>query len=206
MLESANFGLFLSASILLAITPGPGILYVLARTLRGGRSEGLRSTVGTAVGGLFHVFAAALGLSALLATSALAFSLIKYAGAAYLIYLGLRMILTAESAEPLQSETLSQQAFRQGVVTEALNPKTALFFLAFIPQFISPDANVFLQFIALGSISVFLNTAADFIIVMLAGPLAGHLQASKRLRHSQRRVSGGALVALGSYVALSKGT
>jgi len=211
MLNGAAFGLFLSASILLAITPGPGILYVLARTLRGGRSGGLRSTVGTAVGGLFHVLAAALGLSALLATSALAFSLIKYMGAAYLIYLGLKMMLSTESAESAEStglshtESLSQQAFRQGVITEALNPKTALFFLAFIPQFISSESSVFLQFVVLGSISVFLNTAADFIVVMLAGPIAGRLQSSERLRRAQHLVSGGALIALGSYVALSEG-
>lgn len=204
MLEGTHFGLFLSASILLAVTPGPGILYVLARTLRGGRTEGLRSTVGTAVGGLFHVLAAALGLSALLAASALAFSIIKYAGAAYLIYLGLRMILSGESSDLSGGESLSKEALKQGVITEALNPKTALFFLAFIPQFINPEANVFLQFVLLGSISVFFNTAADFIVVMLAGPIADRLQRSERLKRSQQVLSGSALTALGAYLALSK--
>lgn len=206
MLEITSFSLFLSASVLLAITPGPGILYVLARTLRGGRAEGLRSTIGTAVGGLFHVFAAALGLSALLATSALAFSVVKYAGAAYLVYLGLRMILSGEHSNVSDTEAFSQQAFRQGVITEALNPKTALFFLAFIPQFITPAANVFVQFVFLGGISVFLNTLADFIVVILAGPIAGYLRSNQNLRRSQRLFSGGVLITLGSYLALSDST
>src|SRR5438874_8402836 len=156
--------LFVAAAALLAITPGPGIFYVLARSLAGGKREGVLSSLGTLAGGLFHVFAAALGLSAILAASAVAFHSVKYAGAAYLVVLGIRMIRTRNAELEVAATAPSQGAFRQGILTEALNPKTALFFLSFIPQFIAPAAgHVFLQFIVLGTISVALNTAADLL-------------------------------------------
>lgn len=200
----ATFGLFLTAATLLAITPGPGIFYVLARSLKGGRSEGLASAGGTAIGGLGHVLAAALGLSAILVASATAFTLVKYAGAAYLIFLGVRTLLQREQAHvdaaPLGN---SRRAFMQGIVTEALNPKTALFFLAFLPQFINMHGFVLLQFVLLGSISVALNTSVDVIVVLLAGPIGRRLATSARLRRRQQQFSGGAMIALGAYVALS---
>ncbi len=206
MPSSTQFSIFLTAAIILAITPGPGILYVLARTIKGGRSEGIASSLGTAVGGLGHVVAAALGLSAILATSAVAFGIIKYVGAAYLIYLGVRTLLTAEeahgTAEPLVKSS-GRVAFYQGVMTELLNPKTAIFFLAFIPQFINPAATVIWQFILLGTLSVCLNTSADFIVVFFAGPIGQRLQTSARLRRGQRLFSGWSLIALGTFTAVS---
>src|SRR5580693_949297 len=138
MLDSHRFLVFLAAAVLLAVTPGPGIFYVLARSLAGGRREGVHSSFGTFVGGLFHVFAAALGVSAILAASAVAFHTVKYAGAAYLVWLGIRMIRTRNAELVVETAAPSQGAFRQGIFTEALNPKTALFFLSFIPQFIAP--------------------------------------------------------------------
>src|SRR5580704_8120390 len=131
-----RFSLFLAAAFLLAITPGPGIFYVLARSLAGGRREGMLSSLGTFIGGFVHVVAAALGISAILAASAVAYSLVKYAGAAYLIYLGIRMIQTRNQELIDQPVNATGNAFSQGIVTEVLNPKTALFFLSFIPQFI----------------------------------------------------------------------
>lgn len=205
MPTATSFGLFLTAAILLAITPGPGIFYVLARSLKGGRSEGIASSVGTAVGGLGHVLAAALGVSAVLATSALAFATVKYIGAAYLIYLGIRTLLSKEELDldsPFET-TNTRRAFYQGITTEVLNPKTALFFLAFIPQFINPHGTLFLQFFLLGSISVLLNTSADVVVALLAGPLGQRLRTSARWRHRQRLATGGALIGLGAFVAVT---
>ena len=205
MPSATSFGLFLTAAIVLAVSPGPGMLYVLARSLRGGRREGLASSLGTAVGGFGHVVAAAFGLSVILATSATAFSVVKYAGAAYLIYLGVRTIVAGQEAgeaAPGMSEA-AWSAFRQGVTTEAFNPKTALFFLSFLPQFINREAPAIPQFLLLGTISVTLNTTADVVVSLLAGPIGSHLRRRPRLRHGQRYASGGALIALGGYVAVS---
>lgn len=206
MPDAAAFSLFLAAAIVLAITPGPGIFYVLARSIKGGRREGYASAAGTAVGGLFHVVAAALGISAVLAASAETFTVVKYAGAAYLIYLGIRA-LTAPDEAPELDETGQQRetrrVFFQGITTEILNPKTALFFLAFIPQFVNPRGTVVLEFIVLGSISVFLNTSVDIVVATLAGPIGVQLKKRARLRKAQRAFSGVSLIALGAYVALS---
>src|SRR4051812_2709269 len=165
MPDFTHLTLFLAAAFILAITPGPGLFYVLARSLRGGRAEGLASTAGTAIGGMGHVVAAAFGLSALLATSTTAFALVKYAGAAYLIFLGIQTLLRREkplhAAPDISSPTTpanatpdqriihsrrSRQALRQGIITELLNPKTALFFLAFIPHFVDPTHPLIPQF------------------------------------------------------------
>src|SRR6266705_470105 len=226
MFDSHRFLLFFAAALLLAITPGPGIFYVLARTLAGGRREGFQSSIGTFFGGLFHVFAAALGVSTILAASAVAFHTVKYAGAAYLIFLGIKMIRSrnvplpdqaaTQNASPAANATLetartrgalhpaAPAAFRQGILTEALNPKTALFFLSFIPQFIAPErGHVFFQFLLLGSISVILNTTADLVVVLLAAPLERKLKNSARFRRNQRVASGLGMIGLGAYVALA---
>ena len=129
---------FFIAALVLAVTPGPGIAYVVARTAAGGRVEGLASCVGTGLGGLLHVGAAALGLSALLAQSAVAFSVVKYIGAAYLVYLGIRLLLSRSASAPVQARsTGARRALLEGVLVEALNVKTALFFLTFLPQFLA---------------------------------------------------------------------
>ena len=199
-----NFVLFFGAALLLALTPGPGMFYVLARTLAGGRREGFHSSAGTFLGGLFHVLAAALGVSAILAASAVAFHSVKYAGAAYLVFLGVRMIRTRNAEMAVDNTAPSDRAFRQGVFTEVLNPKTALFFLSFIPQFIVPGrGHVFFQFAALGFLSVSLNTAADLAVVSLAAPLERKLKSSISFRRRQRTASGIGMVGLGAYLALA---
>lgn len=205
MPEATLFGLFLTAAIALAITPGPSIFYVLTRSLKGGRVEGLVSSVGTGVGGLVHVVAAAFGLSAILATSSIAFTVVKFAGAAYLIYLGIRTLnhSDAQLSDVKVSARPMQNAFQQGIVTEVLNPKTALFFLAFIPQFINPQGNVVAQFVVLGCTSIALNTLVDAIVALMAGPIGQWLQANSRWQRRQRLFTGWSLIGLGAYVAIA---
>ncbi len=181
------------------------MLYVLARTVAGGRREGVLSSFGTFIGGLMHVAAAATGLSLILATSATAFGIVKYAGATYLIYLGIRMILGAPTEdEAAIPPSRPRSPFWQGIATEVLNPKTALFFLAFVPQFVDRHhGGVFWQFLLLGTISVSLNTACDLIVTFLAAPIGARLRASAILRRRQRTATGFVMIGLGAYVALA---
>lgn len=206
MIDPHRFSLFLGAATLLAVAPGPGMLYVLARSLAGGRREGVLSCLGTFLGGLTHVIAAATGLSIVLATSASAFAVVKYAGAGYLIYLGARMILSARKDTEIQALSIQvpRNPFWQGIATEVLNPKTAIFFLAFIPQFVTrTSGTVFWQFLVLGTISVALNTSCDLIVVFLAAPIGARLRASAVLRRRQRTATGITLIGLGAFVAVS---
>jgi threonine/homoserine/homoserine lactone efflux protein len=207
MIETHKLVLFLTASVVLAATPGPGMLYVLSRTLAGGKGEGISSALGTFLGGMIHVIAAAAGLSIVLATSAIAFSVVKYAGAGYLIYLGIRMIWNADrdlDTSGLVSTGTRGSPFLQGILTEALNPKTALFFLSFIPQFVpGHGSHVFAGFLLLGLISVTLNTTGDLLAVMLSAPLKQLFTRSRRAQIRQRQASGVAMIALGAYVAVS---
>jgi threonine/homoserine/homoserine lactone efflux protein len=203
---SATICCFLSGGFRFGVTPGPGILYVFTRTLAGGTREGILSSLGTFLGGLFHVIAAALGLSAVLATSATAYAVVKYAGAFYLIWIGIRMILSRdeESGDTLAAAT-SRHAFRQGVLTELLNPKTALFFLSFLPQFVRPErGDIVLQFVLLGGISVGLNTAIDLAVVMFAAPLGRFIRTKRRFRRNQRLASGVGMIGLGTFVAFGE--
>jgi threonine/homoserine/homoserine lactone efflux protein len=208
MIDSGKLALFLSAAFLLAIAPGPGMLYVLARSLAGGRREGVLSSLGTFVGGMVHVLAAAAGVSVVLARSAVAFAAVKYAGAAYLCFLGIRMILEArkdESSLPAKDGAQPRNPFWQGIATEVLNPKTALFFLSFIPQFVERQSgHVFGQFLMLGMISVTLNTSADLVVTMFAGPLGNQIRSSERFRRTQRTATGAIMIGLGSYLARSR--
>jgi threonine/homoserine/homoserine lactone efflux protein len=198
MPDTAHLTAFLAAAVVLAAIPGPGMLYVLARTLAHGRGAGLRSTLGTAAGGLGHVVAAAVGLSALLMTSAVAFGAVKYAGAAYLIWLGIRTL--AGSREPEVHAGGGSPAFRQGMLTELLNPKTALFFLTFLPQFVQPERGpVAPQLLALGCVSVALNSGADLVVAALGGRIRTAL--SPRWWRRQRLASGCTLIALGGFAA-----
>ncbi len=209
--DSARFFIFLSAALLLAVAPGPGMLYVLARALGDGRREGLLSALGTFFGGMVHVFAAAAGVSIFLARSALAFATVKYLGAAYLCFLGIRMILDArkdsnkDDGSSFTNLPRTRSPFWQGVITEALNPKTALFFLSFIPQFVNRGAgHVFFQFVLLGTLSVALNTSADIVVTLLAGPLGQRIRGSARFRRRQRTVTGAVMIGLGSYLAFGE--
>jgi|SRR5712692_8642614 len=212
MIDTAKLLVFLTAAVLLAIAPGPGMLYVLARSLAGGRREGVLSALGTFVGGMVHVLAAAAGVSVILAKSALAFAAVKYLGAAYLCFLGIRMILDARrDTQQVATEVLTQATmprrgpFWQGVTTEVLNPKTALFFLSFIPQFVNRESgHVFLQFLLLGSVSVGLNTAADLVVTALADPLGNHIRSSATFRRRQRTATGVIMIGLGTYLATSE--
>lgn len=210
MIDSTRFFLFLTAAVLLAIAPGPGMLYVLARSLAGGKREGILSALGTFLGGMVHVFAAAMGISIILAKSATAFAVVKYVGAAYLCFLGVRMILDARR-DKLSPEEIQQQIkparnpLWQGIATEVLNPKTALFFLSFIPQFVNrANGHVFLQFVTLGTISVILNTTADLVVIALAGPLGERIRSSTTFRRRQRTVTGAIMIGLGTYLATSE--
>lgn len=183
---------FLITAVVLAITPGPGIAYVVARTVSGGRKEGLASCFGTGVGGMLHVLAAALGISLLIAQSALAFSLVKYVGAAYLVYLGIRLLM--RKSQELQTVEVSTQgprrAFLEGIVVETLNVKTALFFLAFLPQFVTPGEPLTTQLVMLGSICVALNTAVDVVAVFAADRLLASRAARATRARLLTRISG----------------
>jgi threonine/homoserine/homoserine lactone efflux protein len=204
MFEGAHFLLFGAAALVLALTPGPGMLYVLGRTVNGGRREGVLSSLGTFAGGSIHVLAAALGLSAILATSATAFQVVRYAGAAYLIYLGIAMIRSRNLApqSAMNKGEGGSRPFLQGITTEVLNPKTALFFMSFIPQFVSMTrGHVTLQFLMLGTVSVTLNTCADLVVVMSASVLARRLKGDERFARRQRTASGVGMIGLGIYVA-----
>jgi len=205
MPDLTTLGLFVSAAFVLAVTPGPGIFYVMTRSLKGGKPEGFASAMGTSVGGLCHVIAAAMGVSVLLATSAIAFSVVKYLGAAYLIFLGVKTIISEDVVIEAGSSSIVGygRAFFQGIAVEILNPKTALFFLAFIPQFVEPSGTVFIQFLLLGTISILLNTLVDLIVIALAGPIGQKLRKSPKLRKRQRLATGMGLVSLGGYVAFA---
>jgi threonine/homoserine/homoserine lactone efflux protein len=204
MIDAHRLLLFVGAATVLAIAPGPGILYVLARTMAGGKREGVLSSLGTCVGGMVHVVAAATGLSLVLAASATAFAVAKYAGAAYLIYLGLRMVIDSKGNEHIELPATRRSPFWQGIATEVLNPKTALFFLALIPQFVDRQRGAVLwQFLLLGIISVTLNTSADLIVTLLAAPIGACLRASAVLRQRQRVATGLTLIGLGAYVAVA---
>ena len=194
------------AAAVLALTPGPGMAYVVARTVAGGRQEGLASCLGTGLGGMLHVLAAALGLSVLLAQSALAFSLIKYVGAAYLVYLGVRMLMQktpAGDAAQISAQG-ARRAFAEGILVEALNVKTALFFLAFLPQFTTPAEPLLLQLVLLGSICVALNTLVDVMAVLGAQRLLKSGFGRTARARLMTRASGLTMIVLGAWLALSK--
>jgi threonine/homoserine/homoserine lactone efflux protein len=205
MFSFATFSLFLVAALLVAITPGPGVFYIVARTLARGRREGLASSAGLALGGLVHVFGGAVGLSALIMASAKAFTLLKIAGALYLIWLGLKTWREARTIEQTDVQTTrARRAFREGIVVEALNPKTAAFFLAFIPQFVDPSANVAAQFIVLGLISVALNTSVDLVVTYWAAKARSGLARRPSFVTRTRQASGAIMCGLGTTLLFAR--
>lgn len=195
---------FLIAAFFLAIAPGPGIAYVMARTLAGGKKEGIASSLGAACGGLVHVVVGALGLSVLVTRSPLLYSGIKYLGAAYLIYLGVRTLLARAHAAPVLTLPRSgaRKAFRDGVVVETLNIKTGMFFLAFIPQFVSSEQAFAPQFIELGAICVLFNTLVDLLVVAAVTQFVSRQQGSQRRARILSLTSGVVMLALGAFVVL----
>jgi threonine/homoserine/homoserine lactone efflux protein len=205
-MSGANLSLFLLAALIIAAIPGPGIFYVAARTLSGGRQAGVASTFGTALGGLVHVIAGGLGVSAIILASAQLFTVLKLAGAFYLVWLGIKTFREAGDPPPEQIHTIgAKPAFREGVVVEALNPKTAAFFLAFIPQFLDPAiGHPALEFMTLGLISVTLNTFADVIVVMVAARVRAGLARKPIFIQRLRQGSGLFLAGLGISLALAR--
>jgi threonine/homoserine/homoserine lactone efflux protein len=206
--SASNIGLFVGAALVLLLIPGPAVLYIVARSVEQGRLAGFVSDLGIHTATLVHVLAAALGLSALLASSALAFGIVKYAGAAYLIWLGLKKIFgRPEIADAgVQSNGYGHgRLFRDGFVVNLLNPKTALFFLAFLPQFVdSSRGQVALQFAVLGAVCVALNTAADVVATYAAVSMRRALVARAVLMRRVRQASAAAMCALGLALAFAR--
>jgi len=201
-----NLPVFLLAALILLLTPGPAVLYIVARSLDQGRLAGFVSVLSIEVGNFVHVLAATLGLSAILMSSALAFSIVKYLGAAYLIYLGLRRLLTREAAHQptaLQHQRL-RRIFRQGVLVAILNPKTALFFFAFLPQFIdSSKGAVALQLLTLGCMFVAMAIVTDGLYALLAGTAGRWLKGTRTFLRVERYVVGSVYIGLGLTAALA---
>jgi RhtB (resistance to homoserine/threonine) family protein len=203
-----DFGLFLAAGILLNLTPGPDTVYILGRSIAQGREAGVASALGISLGSIFHTCAAALGLSAILATSALAFGTIKLIGGAYLIFLGIKMILDRRKQLSLPSNFRRHTtiaAFRQGVVTNILNPKVALFFLAFLPQFIDPASSAKVPaFILLGLTFVATGTIWCLILAWFASAFSERLRANETISQWLNCTAGALFVFLGLRLATTK--
>jgi threonine/homoserine/homoserine lactone efflux protein len=198
------FSAFLLASLALAVTPGPGVLYVVTRSLVQGRDCGLVSVAGVAFGNLGNALAASIGLAALFAVSSLAFSVVKSAGALYLIYLGIRMFRSSSVESPAVKSEVAPlgHVFREGFVVALLNPKTTVFFAAFLPQFLDPSAPPMLQSMVLGSLFVAIAAVTDSAYALAAGMVAPTLRGNTA-RRVGLRVGGGLFVSLGIFTALS---
>jgi threonine/homoserine/homoserine lactone efflux protein len=195
---------FALASLALAVVPGPAVLYIVAQSVHGGRRAGVVSAFGVASGGMVHVLAAVVGLSALLAASAEAFTAVKLIGAGYLIWLGIRTLLSADDRiGGRAAERTLGRTFRQGVVVNVLNPKTALFFLAFLPQFVDPHESTRGQLALLGGIFVVIALSSDLLWALVAGTAGAMLRRSRTFLRVQRYVSGTIFVGLGALAATS---
>lgn len=198
------FSAFLLASFVLAVTPGPGVLYIVTRSLVQGRRSGVVSVAGVALGNLGNALAASVGLAALFAVSSLAFTVVKYAGALYLLYLGAQMLRpsTIVHSSTILGTTPLRQVFRDGFVVALLNPKTTVFFAAFLPQFLSPNAPPMLQGMVLGSLFVVIAAVTDSAYALAAGAAAPALRGNL-VRHIGRRLAGGVFIGLGVFTALT---
>jgi threonine/homoserine/homoserine lactone efflux protein len=206
MLDPPVVALVAGSSLAFALVPGPAVLYIVTRSVSQGRAAGVASVAGIHVGTFVHVVAAALGLSALLMRSAVAFSFVKYAGAAYLIYLGIRTLRTTEGEDGRvhTREQSLRKVFNQGIVVNALNPKTALFFFAFLPQFVDPgNGKEGLQMVLLGLVFVVVAFTSDVMYALVSSGLSHRLRSSARFARRQRVLSGGVYLALGVSTALS---
>jgi threonine/homoserine/homoserine lactone efflux protein len=205
MFDTATLLAFLAASIVIVLAPGPAQALTIARSISGGKEAGIVTAVGLNVGTIIHALAAALGLSAVLATSAVAFAVVKYIGAAYLIYLGIQAFLSKEqeAAQAASPEANLRQTFTKAVVTGLLNPKVALFFLAFLPQFVDLQrGSAFLQFIILGIILAIIDMVYESILALAAGALSGWLVNNPKASVWRQRIMGVVLIGLGIRLAL----
>lgn len=200
---SPLFSAFLLASFVLAVTPGPAVIYIVTRSLVQGRRSGLVSVGAVALGNLANASAASVGLAAVFAISSLAFSGVKYAGALYLVCLGVRMVRSSSAPGPAALSAVPlHRVFREGFVVALLNPKTTMFFAAFLPQFLGPTAPLMLQSVILGALFVVLAAMTDSVYVLAAGALAPALRRSG-VRRTCRRLGGGVFIGLGLYTALA---
>ncbi|RQP23012.1 LysE family translocator [Piscinibacter terrae] len=195
---------FCGASVLLAVTPGPAVFYIITRSLAQGRRAGLASVAGVALGNLGNALGAALGLAALFAISSIAFTVVKYAGAAYLIYLGIKALRRpAEVRDAALGTADTRRIFRDGFLVALLNPKTAIFFAAFLPQFMSAHGSVVGQSLLLGATFVAIAALTDTIYATAAGTIAPRLRGNKRAGAAGRYVTASAFIGLGLFTALS---
>jgi threonine/homoserine/homoserine lactone efflux protein len=204
--DASTLGLFLLASVALAVVPGPAVAYIVTQSIDQGRRAGLLSALGVASGGLVHVLAATVGLSALIASSATAFTVVKLVGAVYLVAVGIRRILSKdERGRPVQPPRA--HVYRQGVIVNVLNPKTALFFLAFLPQFVDRDHTVWPQVAVLGAIFVTVAVLSDMTYALVSDAIAGKLRTTGTGAKMRRWLTGGVFVVLGiSAAAARRGT
>ena len=208
MPEPAALSVFLLAALALLLMPGPAVLYIVARSIDQGRTAGLVSVLGIGLGSMVHVTAATLGLSSLLVSSATAYSVVKYLGAAYLIYLGVRRLMAGDPILEATgaSDRSLRRVFTQGVWVNILNPKTALFFFAFLPQFVSVDrGSVAAQIFLLGTMFVVLGIVSDSLYAVAAGGLGGWLRRRPAVLQVQRYFAGSVFIALGIGTALAGG-
>jgi threonine/homoserine/homoserine lactone efflux protein len=206
MPDPSRLALFVGAALLLLVVPGPSVLYIVTQSVSHGRRAGMASVAGITTGTLVHIAAATIGLSALLASSALAFDVVKYLGAAYLIVVGLRRLAGLERAGGAQVPKSRdfRRLYRQGIVVNTLNPKTALFFLAFLPQFVdSTRGAAWAQILLLGLLFAGLGFVSDGVWAFVAGTLGERLRRSRRFPQVQRYVSGSVFVGLGAVAAFS---
>ncbi|MCI0504549.1 MAG: LysE family translocator [Gammaproteobacteria bacterium] len=199
------FSAFLFASVVLAVTPGPGVLYIVTRSLIQGRRSGLVSVAAVALGNLCNALAASIGLAALFAVSAVAFTVVKFAGALYLVYLGVRMLRTTQSEVPaaaLHAAPLGR-IFREGYIVALLNPKTTVFFAAFLPQCLSPEAPPLYQTMAFGSLFAAIAAATDSVYALAAGAVAPVLARARDARRAGRYLGGSTFIGLGIFTILA---
>ncbi len=206
-MESSYWVIFFSAAVAINISPGPDLIYILSKTIAQGRKIGIASSLGVCSGALVHVFSAALGLSAILATSAMAFTIVKYIGAAYLIYLGIKALrskgTTFDLPEKNGGKITAWQAFRQGALVDILNPKVAIFFMAFLPQFVRPEIGYSsLQILFLGILVILVAVVIETFIVLSAAQTTNFFRRNRRFSAWLDRILGSILIGLGMRLAL----
>ncbi|MFI6320300.1 LysE family translocator [Nonomuraea sp. NPDC050556] len=205
MPDLSTLALFCAATLALLLVPGPAVVYIVTRSVAQGRGAGLVSVLGIHLGTLVHVLAAALGISALLAASATAFTIVKYLGVAYLVYLGVRALLRKDGGDLVELKVHSKRRlFWEGFVVNVLNPKTAIFFLAFLPQFVDTGAPVVPQILLLGAVFTGMGMVSDGAFAFLSSALAGKLRSSDRARRRLDVTSGLVYLGLGAFLATSK--
>ena len=202
MIESGTLAVFAAASLALAVVPGPAVLYIVSQSVYGGRRIGAVSALGVASGGVVHALAAVIGLSALLLASATAFTVVKLVGAAYLVWLGIRTLLSRDDRiGGRRRESTLARTYSRGVVVNVLNPKTALFFIAFLPQFVETEGSARGQLAVFGAIFVAIALASDLVWALVAGSAGAVLRGSRAFLRMQRYVTGTVFVGLGALAA-----